>query len=79
LIATGSGRPSHKHDAGTEEFAGLGELGGNALGMQDGCILIGVFASDPIGRETVFVDDVEEEAHAARLSRTTVGFQVTKL
>lgn len=41
--------------------------------MQDGRILIGVVAPDAIGRKTVFVDNVEEEAHAARLSRTTAG------
>lgn len=32
--------------------------------MQNRRILIGVFASDTIGRETVFVDDMKVEAHA---------------
>ena len=41
-------------------------------------VVIGVVASDAIGTKTVFVDDMEEEAHAAELSRTTAGFQVTK-
>lgn len=83
LIATacwsGNGGASHKYHTGAEEFAGFRELGGDALGMEDGCVLVGMVASNAIGRKTVFVDNVEEESHPDRLSRTTAGFQVTKL
>jgi hypothetical protein len=40
--------------------------------------VIGMVASDAIGAKTVFVDDMEEEAHATELSRIAAGFQVTK-
>ncbi|SFH68936.1 hypothetical protein [Bradyrhizobium sp. Gha] len=69
---------SQKHDAGTAEFSGLREFGCNASCMQNRCILIGVFTADLIGRQTVFVDDMEEETHAAGLRRITASFEVTK-
>jgi hypothetical protein len=34
-----------------------------------------VLASGPVGREAVFVDDVEEVAHAAGLGRSVGGLQ----
>ncbi|MFC4842142.1 hypothetical protein ACFPFP_27220 [Bradyrhizobium sp. GCM10023182] len=40
--------------------------------------MIDMVTSDAIGTKTVFVDDMEEEAHAAELSRIAAGFQVTK-
>jgi len=46
--------------------------------MQNGRVVIGMVASDAIGRKTVFVDDMKEEAHTAELSRVSAGFQVTK-
>jgi hypothetical protein len=83
LIATarrrsGKSGARYEDDTGAEELAGLRELGGDPLGMQNGCVVIGMVASDAIGTKTVFVDDMEEEAHAAELSRITAGFQVTK-
>ncbi|MHC4047096.1 hypothetical protein RAD10_36395 [Bradyrhizobium sp. 23AC] len=72
-------RAGHKHDAAAAEFTGLGELGGEASGVQDGCILISAVLSDPVGKEAVSVGDVKEEAHGIGLDRDPPGFQVTKL
>jgi hypothetical protein len=45
--------------------------------MQNRGILIDVFASGPIRRETVFVDNMKIEAHAGGLGRAAADFQVT--
>jgi len=78
MRGSGESGASYEYDAGAEEFTGFRELGGEPLGMQNGRVVIGMVASDAIGRKTVFVDDMEEEAHAAELSRVSAGFQVTK-
>lgn len=64
-----------KNEARAEQFTGLRELGGDASGVEDGRVLVGVLASGPVGREAVFVDDVEEVAHPAGLGRSVGGLQ----
>ncbi|WP_164718588.1 hypothetical protein [Bradyrhizobium sp. LVM 105] len=66
------GNSSQKHDAETAEFTGLRELGRNPLSMLNRGILIGIFASGLIGRETVFIDDVKIVAHVSRLGRAAI-------
>ena len=63
----GGGSSRNEHDAAAEELAALGEFVGEIPRVPDRRVLIGVLASDPIGRQSVFVHDVKEEAHASRL------------
>ena len=63
---SGNGNPADEHEARPEEFTGLRELCRDALGVEKGRVLVGVLAPGSIRRESVFVDDMKEVAHAAR-------------
>jgi hypothetical protein len=64
-----------KHEARAEEFTGLRELGRNAPGVENGCVMVCMLASRPVRGEAVIVDDMKEVAHAAGLGRSIAGFQ----
>jgi hypothetical protein len=65
----------NKHEARPEEFTGLRELGRDALGVENGSVLVGVLVSGLVRREAVFVDDMKEVAHVAGLGRRITRFQ----
>ena len=52
-----------KHDARSEEFTSLRELGGDASGVENGRVGVGILTSGSVRGETVFVDDMKEVAH----------------
>ena len=64
-----------EHEARPEEFAGLRELGRDALGVENGRLLVGMLVSGSVQRQAVFVDDMKEVSHAAELGRSIAGFQ----
>jgi hypothetical protein len=64
-----------EHEARPEKLAGLRELGCDALGVENGSVLVGVLVSGSIRGEAVFVDDMKEVAHVAGLGRRIAGFQ----
>jgi hypothetical protein len=65
----------NEHKARPEKFAGLRELGRDALGVENRRVLIGMLASGLVRREAIVVDDMKEVAHAAGLGRRMAGFQ----
>jgi hypothetical protein len=70
---------SYKYDAETTEFARPRQLGRNAPGVQNGRVLIGELASDPVWRETVFIDDMKEVAHAGGIRSERCQLPVTNV
>ena len=64
-----------KHEARPEKFTRLGELGRDALGVENRRLLVGMLASGLVRREAIVVDDMKEVAHAAGLGRRMAGFQ----
>jgi hypothetical protein len=64
-----------KHEARPEELTGFRKLGRDALGVENGSVLVGMLASGSVRREAVLVDDMNEVAHAAGLGRSIAGFQ----
>jgi hypothetical protein len=64
-----------KHEARPEKFTGLRELGRDALGVENGRVLVGMLASGSVRGDAVLVDDMKEVAHAAGLPRSIAGFQ----
>ena len=65
----------NEHEARPEEFTGLRELGRDALGVENGSVLVGVLISGSIRGEAVFVDNMKEVAHDAGLGRRIASFQ----
>ena len=65
----------NEHEARPEEFAGLRELGRDALGVENGSVLVGMLVSGSIRGEAVFVDNMKEVAHDAGLGRRIASFQ----
>jgi hypothetical protein len=51
----------------------------NAPGVQNGRVLIGELASDPVWREAVFVDDMKEVAHAGGIKSERCQLPVTNV
>jgi len=72
----GSGTAARdEHDARPEEFTGLREFGRDALGVENGSVLVGMLVSGWVRREAVSVYDMKEVAHVAGLDRSDAGFQ----
>jgi hypothetical protein len=69
----GAGRD--KNRAEPEEFTGLRQLAGNTRRVEQGAVRPGVLGPGSIRRQTVFVDDMKEVAHAAGLGGGIAGFQ----
>ena len=66
-----------KHDARREKFTGLREFGGDAHGVENGRVGVGMLTSSSVREKTVFVDDMKEVAHAAGLGRKQRRLPVT--
>lgn len=64
-----------QYEAGTEELAGLREFRRDAPCMQHSGFLVGVLAPRPVRRQAVFVDDMEEVAHANEVGWCAPGCQ----
>jgi hypothetical protein len=63
-----------KHEARPEKFTGLGELGRDAFGVENGRVLVGMLVSGSVRGESVFVDDMKEVSHTAGLRQSIGGF-----
>jgi hypothetical protein len=63
-----------KHEARPEKFTRLGELGRDALGVENGRVLVGMLVSGSVRGESVFVDDMKEVSQTAGLRQSIGGF-----
>jgi hypothetical protein len=64
-----------KHEARPEKFTGLRELGRDALGVENGRVLVGMLVSGSVRGQSVFVNDMKEVPHTAGLRQSISGFQ----